>query len=200
MVKSRKNINILFKTIINSYWRRRWRSSKFVQSRQVISDEGLPELGINWYPSSPCPTTSVIYYPSLLFSYTDPTLQSLAYSSTNIVIYKIRVRGENNINMLELHIGLLNTGIILFRWVENCLLYLYWHSSSFTGKLWKCSNWYVAVVTNSSECPEIPTQSNFSQSDKLKFLTWQDFYLARHLSKNTLPTRKSTQREKKTKT
>ena len=36
----------LKKVIINSYWTRRWRIPKFIQSRQAISDEGFPELDI----------------------------------------------------------------------------------------------------------------------------------------------------------
>ena len=35
--------------IINSYWTRRWRVFKFIHSRQVISNEGLPELDSTWW-------------------------------------------------------------------------------------------------------------------------------------------------------
>ena len=34
------------KMILDSYWR--WRISKFIHSRQVISDKDLPEFDITW--------------------------------------------------------------------------------------------------------------------------------------------------------
>ena len=40
------NCFVNLKIILNSYWR--WRISKLIQLRQVISDEGLRELDITW--------------------------------------------------------------------------------------------------------------------------------------------------------